>query len=386
MPPPLDIFLSVGETSGDLFAADVAAALRERRPGVRLHGLGGPRMAAQGVRLLADPTGHAVMGVLRAFQEANYYAGLYRRCVRFLNASPPNVLVPVDNPGFNLRLAELFRKRGVPVAYYVSPQVWAWRKGRIRRIRRAVDRMMCIFPFEKALYDAAGCDAAYVGHPAMDYLSRARFDAEAEALVRNLGEPAVGLLPGSRAQEVRQVFPVIAGAAALVQREIPSARFAVGCAEAAHEREARAILRAKGVQGAAFLTGKAWEIMRASRCCIAASGTATLELAYFGRPMVIVYRAPRFAEPFARRLLRSRIGIVNVVAGEEASPEFLMFRDDPRPAAQAALNLLQDESAFERQREALARVMAKVGPPGTAGRAAEAILELAEKRRLVVRP
>ena len=378
MSRPLRVFISAGETSGDRFGAKLVEAIRHRRPDTVFRGLGGPRMAAQGVELIEDLTGHSVIGLLHVIAKLGFFWKVFRRCKANLRDAPPDALVPIDNPGFNLRLAAFARGLGVPVVYYVSPQVWAWRRGRIHRIGAIVDRMLCILPFEKALYDKIGCDARYVGHPALDYLAEASLDPEAEERVRGMGDRVIGLLPGSRDQEIKQVFPIIAGTAAAIQKESPGTRFVVGCAEHAHEQPVRAALDAAGVEDAVLLTGKALEIMRASYMCIATSGTVTLELAYFRRPMVIVYRAPWPGRFLFRWVLHTHFGLINVIAGKEICPEFLRFSDDPGPVVDAALRLLRDEDAWETQRVEIGKAMELMGKRGASERAAEAVLGIAE--------
>jgi lipid-A-disaccharide synthase len=375
MARPARVFISAGETSGDRFGAALVDALLRRRPDLDLAGLGGPAMAARGVRLIENPLAHASMG-FSGLSKVGAYLSIFRRCISHFRRLRPDVFVPIDNPEFNLRFAGYARAMRVPVCYYVSPQVWAWRRRRIHRIAATVNRMLCILPFEKEMYDRVGCDARYVGHPALDYLAAARLDEETERRIRSLGPLVVGLLPGSRGQEVERVFPIIAGAAAIVQRAFPEARFAVGCAEERHVASVRSVLRAKGVQ-ALILPGRAWEVMRQSRLCVAASGTVTLELAWFRRPMVIVYHGPWVVKPFLPWILHTRFGLVNVIAGQEICPEHLMFTEDPRPAAEAALRLLRNEQAWAAQQRDLDDVMRTMGGPGTSDRAAEAVLEVA---------
>ncbi|HRU07056.1 MAG TPA: lipid-A-disaccharide synthase [Candidatus Brocadiia bacterium] len=381
MNPPLRVFLSAGEASGDRFGASLVQAIRSRRPDARFLGIGGARMAAQGVERIADTTRHAVMGVFSAISKVGYFTGVFRQCVRRFNIEAPSVCVPIDNPGFNRHLARFAHSRAVPVCYYVSPQFWAWRKGRIYKFAKTVDRVLCILPFEPAMYEEVGVDARYTGHPALDYLKQYVEDPAVAARVRSLGPCVVGLLPGSRLQEVRNVFPIIASAASHIQRRLPQVRFIVGCAEPSHEPLVRATLRANGVTGATLLTGRAWDVMRHARLCVTASGTATLELAWFRRPMVIVYHAPPIARPIMPWLLRTHFGIVNVIAGREICPEFLMYGPNGAPAGQAAVELLQNEDAWRRQQTALGQVVDLLGAPGSADRAAEAVIELAERRR-----
>lgn len=383
MTRPLRVFISAGETSGDRFGAGLAESLQRLCPGVELWGLGGGAMEAAGVRLVVNPLEHASIGIFSALRQVGAWSGFFRRCVSHFNRRRPDVVVPIDSPEFNRHLAGFARSRSIPVAYYVSPQFWAWRRGRIRRIAKDVDRMLCILPFEKALYDRVGCDAVYVGHPAMDYLSRATFDAAAEERIASLGDPVIGLLPGSRRQEVLNVFPIIAGAAAVVHRQMPEVRFVVANAKASHEPYVRSALRGAGVD-AAIMTGKAWEVMRKTRICIAASGTVTLELAYFRRPMVIVYRGPRIhpwlAERILPRVLHTHFGLVNVIAGQEICREYLRFsHDDPGPIGKEVLHLLRNEDAWSAQRRDLEEVMRVMGGGGCSDRAAEAVLDLARR-------
>ena len=380
MTRPLRVFISAGEASGDRIGAGLAQALRRRQPDVEVCGLGGRAMAGQGVELIEDPTAHASMGLGPALAKVGIYLRIYRRCVSHFHRHLPDVFVPIDNPEFNVRFARFARGRGVPVVYYVSPQVWAWRRRRIHAIAATVDRMLCILPFEKALYDRVGCDARYVGHPTLDYLSAARLDPKVEARIRTLSEPRIGLLPGSRAQEVRDVFPIIAGAAAMLRRRVPEARFVVGCARQGQVAPVKAVLRQAGVE-AMVLAGHAWEVMRNTHFCLAASGTVTLELAWFRRPMVIVYRAPQFVRPILPWALHTRFGLVNVIAGREICPEHLNFDANPVALGTEAIRLARDEAAWTAQREALDEVIQRMGGPGSADRAAESVLEFAARRR-----
>ena len=375
------ILIATGEHSGDLFGARLARALRDLAPNVRLSGLGGPEMAAAGVRIAADTTAHAGMGVLHPLLNAFQWARVYRRAIAEFNGDRPDALVPVDNPGFNLKLASAARERGIPVCYYVSPQVWAWRPGRIHRIARLVDRMMCILPFEKPLYDCIGADCRYVGHPLLDYMAERPLDKAFIATLGTGGKTVVGILPGSRSQEIADTFPIIADAARRLRERLPGVAFHVAAAAKGHVPAIRAILDERGLRPAIHL-GKTREIMSASRLCIAVSGTATLETAYYRTPMVVVYRAGAFARHIVPHLIEApHICLVNIIAGRQAVPEFLQFDDDPRPATKAALALLTDEAAWQTCRERLDAVMKALGPPGSTRRAAEAVLDCMERGR-----
>jgi len=375
------ILISTGEHSGDRFGARLAHMLREIRPDVRLTGLGGPQMRAAGVRLLADTAGHAGMGVLYPLLHLATWARVFRRCIREFNREPPDILVPIDNPGFNLKVARAAYERKIPVCYYVSPQVWAWRPGRIHGIARLVTRMMVILPFEKALYDRIGVDCEHVGHPLLDYMPENRLDDKFSGALCRESRTVVGILPGSRCQEILHTFPIVCDAAVLVRRRLPDTVFHVAAATAEHVPKIEEILQAKGLTAAVHLD-RTPEIMKGSRICLAVSGTATLETAYYRTPMVVVYRTNRLAKPLARRFLQvPPISLVNIIGGREVVPEFLKFNDDPRPVADAALNLLTDPAAWERCRAGLEEVMNAMGPAGSTRRAAQAVLACMDSGR-----
>ena len=374
------IFISAGERSGDRFGASLARALRELDPDVRLSGLGGGEMQRAGVRLVADTVSHAGMGFRHTLGHAGKWIRTLRRCVSEFNREPPDVLVPIDNPEFNLKLARLASDRGIPVCYYVSPQVWAWRPRRIHKIGRIVTRMMVILPFEKPLYDRIGVDCKYVGHPLLDYLGETSMDDAFIASLRASGKVPVGLLPGSRQQEVLHTFPIFCDAALRVRERMPDVVFHVAAADESHIPLLRGILEARGLRAHIHL-GKTAEIMKAARICLVVSGTATLETACFRTPMVVAYRAGagKWAKLPARMLLNTeQICLVNIIAGREVVPEFLKFDDDARPIADAALRLLSDSSAYERCKAGLEDVMAAMGPAGSSARAAGAVMELLE--------
>jgi len=380
------IFVSAGEHSGDRLGAGLAAALYKRAPDARISGLGGPRMRAAGVRVIADTTTHAGMGLVYVARHIGDWARAYRRCAAEFNRERPDVVVPIDNPGFNLGkgafqgLSGLACERKVPVCYYVSPQVWAWWPWRIRRIARLVTRMMTILPFEEELYHRHGIDCRYVGHPVVDYLNGRKMDDELRASLRLGNGPVVGLLPGSRLQEVRRTFGIICGAARRILDALPGARFHVAAATPEHEGLIRDTLAANDVPAMVHIE-KTYEIMSAARICLACSGTATLETAFCRTPMAIVYRTSgwhRYVVPFFLKV--KRIGLVNIVGGGDVVPEFLKFDDNPAPVAAAALKLLQDSSEWEACRGRIEAAMQALGPPGSFDRAAEAVLDMVGRR------
>ncbi|MEX2610581.1 MAG: lipid-A-disaccharide synthase [Gemmatimonadota bacterium] len=357
MPPR--ILLSAGEASGDLHGASLARALRRRWPDADLYGLGGPRMADEGVRLMAGLDKLAVMGFTEVLAHLPYFIGLFSRMRAELDARPPDLVVPIDYPGFNLRLARAAHGRGVPVLYYIAPQVWAWHRSRMRQLAEHTDRLAVILPFEEELFRAAGADAVFVGHPLLDNRpavpDRAAFAA---ATGIRPEQPVLALFPGSRAQEVRRHFGVFAEAAELVRRHRPDVQPVVARPAGLDERL---------YAGAALpRTADADALLAHADAALVKSGTGTLQAALAGTPLVVAYRTSPLTFALARRLVRvPHVGLVNLVAGERAAPEFLQDRATPAALAAALLPLL-DRHAPERDRAvaALARVRAALDPGG----------------------
>jgi lipid-A-disaccharide synthase len=382
MTPYPRIFISAGEHSGDRLGAELAREILKRAPDAQLSGLGGERMAAAGVRIVCDTTRHAGMGIVYVLKHLGDWARVYRRSISEFNSNPPDLVVPIDNPGFNLGkgsfggLSGAARERGIPVCYYVSPQVWAWWPGRIKRICRLVNRMMTVLPFEKAFYEERGTDCRYVGHPVVDYLSSHESDAACVREVESGGRPIIGLLPGSRRQEIRHTFKIICGAARLLQQQLPDASLHVAAVTPRHVAPIQEVLDQYGVTAQIHID-RTPEIMRTADLCLACSGTATLEIAYSGTPMVIVYRTTSWHRYIVPWFLNTKhIGLINVVGGEDVVPEFLKFDDDPKPIAQAAHQLLTDDEARAACMKRIDSAVEKLGGPGSAPRAAEAVLDM----------
>lgn len=381
MTRPLRIFISAGEHSGDSHGAALAKRLRQRHPDVQLEGLGGPLMAEAGVQLRMDFVQHATMGLLPVLKKLRFFNGVLAETVEHLRRDPPDVLVPIDYPGFNLRLSARSRQAGIRVCYYVSPQVWAWRPGRIHKIARAVDHMMALFPFEVPLYERVGVPCTFVGHPLFDELRTRR---PSPAFRAGLGlapdVPLLGLLPGSRQQEVERNLPLQLRAAALVAAEDARVRFAVPVAQPSLRPlvERLVATHSPGLP-ISVLDGKASDIARVARAAICASGTATLELLHYECPMVIVYQATWAQELLVRPLLITRwIGLVNILGQREVCPEFASARDTSRDIARTALGLLGNGKARKRCLAAMKALRREVDQKGIHGRAAETVLAVAQ--------
>lgn len=375
----LSICLVAGEASGDLHAADLARALRALAPGITIAGMGGPQMRAAGVELLVDARETAVVGLTELWARREALRGALRRLRSHLRVVRPALLICVDFPDFNLLLARTAHRLGVPVCYFISPQVWAWRRGRVRVIRRLVQRMLVLFPFEEQLYRAAGVEVRFVGHPLLDALADVPDRATCRAA---LGLPAagrvVGLLPGSRPAELQRHLPILLGAGARVQAQMPGTVLALGLAPGLEERIGGVEMPA----GVRIVKGRTHELMRASDLLLAASGTVTLEAAILGTPMIVTYRMAFLSWLVARLLVRVQfIGLPNLLAETAIVPELIQFDATPDRLARTALEILGSEERQARMRVALADVRERLGKPGAAQRAAQEVLSLLTSAR-----
>ena len=329
--------------SGDLHAAQVVRRLRQRFPDGRILALGGDRCREAGAELVFHYRDYAVLGVTGVLSNLPRFLRLERSLKKLL-AQDVDLFIPVDYPGLNLRLALYARRRGVPVLYYISPQVWAWGGGRLKKIARAVDRMAVILPFEVAFYQSWGVPVEFVGHPFI-------VDHELPEPLPAQDREGVGLLPGSRLQEVKRILPPLVESARRMREADPQLEFTVGRSPDVPESLYREIVARGGIDAA--LDSDALGVMRRSRLLLVASGTATLQGALMRTPLLILYKASVLNYLLGRRLIKiPNIGLVNVILGEQVCPEFIQSDAVPERIAPAALELL-DEGV--RRREMLDR-------------------------------
>jgi lipid-A-disaccharide synthase len=363
-----------GEASGDLHGATLARALRTLAPDLRLAGMGGARMAAEGVHLLQRAERVTVVGGTEALGRLPALWRAFRALRAELRERRPGVLVLIDFPEFNMRLARLARRLGVPVVYFVAPQVWAWRRGRVRAMARDVSRVLAIFPFEVSVYEESGVPVEFIGHPLLDVLPALDRDA-ARAGLASGAESLVGLLPGSRDAEVRRHLPVLLQATRRIVARRPRTRFALATAPGTPVPPVMAAVRAEGAP-VQVVPGQAHRVMAAADLLLVASGTATLEAACYGTPMVVLYRLSALSHALARLLVRgvSHISLPNIIAGREVVPELIQGRATPDGVASAALGILGDEGARTVQRLGLLEVRTRLGEAGAGLRAARAVL------------
>jgi lipid-A-disaccharide synthase len=374
---PVRIVIVAGEASGDLHGAGLVEALRRQAPQLGFSGMGGLRMRSAGVRLLADAAETAVVGASELWEKRRVLRTALRTLREHLAEAKPALLICIDFPDFNLLLARTAYRLGIPVCYFISPQVWAWRRGRVRTIRRRVRKMLVLFPFEEALYRGAGVDVAFVGHPLLDTLATvpSRERCREQLGIRDEAR-ILGVLPGSRAAEIRRHLPLLLDAAAQIRAEEPGVGVVVGLGDTADRRAVEAVV-AEAQVPVQVVQGRTPEVMRAADFLLAVSGTVTLEAAILGTPMLITYRLGLLSYWIARTLIRVRfVGLPNLVAGEGIVPELLQDDATPGRLAATALEVLRSPDRYARMRAALAEVRRRLGEPGAVERAAQEILAL----------
>jgi lipid-A-disaccharide synthase len=370
------VMVSCGEPSGDLYAGALVEELRRRAPGAEIFGFGSERFSAAGGRLVGDFKGLSVTGLTEALRVLPASYAMLRRLVSAARETRPDVFVAIDFPDFNFRLMAALKALGIPVVYYISPQLWAWRTGRMQTMKRLVDRVLVIFPFEEELYRREGVDVEFVGHPLVDL---ARATEPRDVFLRRHGldpaAPTVALLPGSRPNEVRRILPDMAAAMRLIASRLPNVQFVVACAPNLPD-ELFAALR-----GPVCVHGRADDVLAACDVVVTASGTATVQAALHERPMVVVYRLSgltyRLGKPFVKV---DTYAMANLVAGRRVVPELIQRDMTPERIAEETVSFLTDRARYDATRDALREVRARLGAPGASGRAADAILEVATRR------
>ena len=362
------LLISCGEPSGEFYAAELIRELRREHRDLEVVGLGGDRLQSENVRLLAHLRDLAVVGLFEVLSHLRRIKRLFDSVVEEAARVRPDVAVLIDYPDFNLRLAQKLRKLGIPVVYYVSPQLWAWRRGRIKDVKRDVAKMLVIFPFEEAIYREASVPVTFVGHPLVDHVKPPE---DRSAFVRKLGldpaRPVVALLPGSRNKEVGFNLPPMVGAVRLLRERRPELQFVL--AAAPHLR-ASALQEATDA-GIAIQEGVTRDILAAARVGIVASGTATVETALTLTPMVVVYRLSALTYTLGKPLVSvSNYAMVNLIAGRMVVPELIQGDFTPMRVCEETLRILDDGAPRAGMLDALREVRTKLGAGGATRKAA----------------
>jgi lipid-A-disaccharide synthase len=370
----MTIYFVAGEASADNHAAALMYSLRERNADLQLIGRGGPQMrkiAGEQFKNWIDDA--AVLGLWEVIRNYGYFREQFHETLNEIHEIKPDAIVLIDYPGFNLRLARVLRKQSPrqKIIYYISPQVWAWNRGRIKKMARFLDLMLCIFPFEADLYNKSGLRAVFVGHPMIERLRARKIDTERD---RNL----IGLFPGSRMREVRKIFPVMLESVPELQKQNRDMRFEVAAASEELAREMREMLDQRGQdqQGIQIKVGETAALMQRAFAGIVASGTATLEAAYFRLPFVLIYKVA-WPTYLAARLVVSvkYLGMPNVLADREVVPEFIQHRARPDAIVKAVRQLIEEANDRDRMISEFDTIVGKLGEGGASDQAARAIIE-----------
>jgi lipid-A-disaccharide synthase len=376
----MKIMISVGEASGDLHGARLAAALKELQPDITLLGMGGQAMHAAGVELIYDIADLGVMGIVEVIKNLRRLFVLRDQLVDVMKRERPDALVVIDYPGFNMRLAKKAKKLGIPIISYISPSAWAWGKGRAKETAEIVDRVAAIFPFEAKVYEEAGAKVTFVGHPLLDIVKPSMSkEAAYELFGADPAQPVAMLMPGSRAQEIDKLLPDILQAAELIAEKLPKCQFYLPIASTIAPDRIQGQL-AKRCISVTLTQENTYDLMNISNLAIAASGTATLETSLMKVPTVIIYRVNALTYWIGRRLVKiPHIGLPNIVAGRQVVPELLQAAVTPQRIAAESLDILLNPARQQQLQLDLAEVRSRLGESGAVAKAAAVILEVASQ-------
>jgi lipid-A-disaccharide synthase len=368
------VMIIAGEASGDLHGSGVVRELKRLQPGIDVYGVGGDKMQNAGMEIIYHIRDLGFMGFFEVLQHLPFIKTMERTLEQVVKFKRPDVLVLIDYPGFNLRFARIAKRFNVKIVYYISPQIWAWHKSRVKTIRQFVDLMLVIFPFEEKFYREEHVPVEFVGHPLLEVitssLSRKEFCKKFGLDER---KKIIALLPGSRKQEIENIFPAMLDASRLIAAKA-ECEIVVGVAPTLDEQYLKMLYRLGSVL---LIKGLTYEVMANADIAVVTSGTATLETAFFGTPMVVVYKTSWPTYWIGRMLVRVKnIGLVNIVAGERIAPEFIQRSASARLLAREVLAMLGNAAALADMRSKLSGVRGKLGKPGASERAARAILTL----------
>jgi len=366
-----------GEASGDLHGANLVREAMKLDPDLCFFGIGGPRMREAGVETLVDSSRMAVVGLVEVLSHSGVISHAYLTLRRILGTDPPDLLILIDYPDFNLRIARLAKGAGIRVLYYISPQVWAWRVGRVRKIGQVVDRMAVVFPFEVPFYEKEGVPVTFVGHPLVDTIhpSMSR-DEGAKFFGLDPNRQTIGLFPGSRRGEIRKLLPVILESARLLKERFPAAQFILPLAPGLDRQEIEQQLRLSGLE-VTIAEGQVYDVIQLCDAIISVSGTVTLEIALMGVPMVIIYRVSPLTYEIGKRVVKvDHIGLCNIVAGERVVAELIQDEAEPVSIAGEIGRILTDPAYAAGIRSRLASVRGKLGSGGGAARVARLALSM----------
>lgn len=374
-----NILMIAGEASGDIYGAELAKHLYKMSE-VKITGIGGERMRNAGVNILYDASNISVVGVSEILPKYSAIKKAYNLVKDLIKSHTIDMVVLIDYPGFNIRVAGVAKAEGIPVVYYISPQIWAWKKGRIHKIAERVKKMIVILPFEEALYKDAGVDCTFAGHPLVDEIINTRPVEESFQKYKIVkGKPVIGLLPGSRPGEINSLLTDMLEAAKILKETMPDIQLVMAVAETLDFDHIRDIV-SKSFVDVKIIRGEANDVLNISDVIIAASGTITLQAALFEKPMVVLYRVSALTYAAAKWLVKIKdICIVNILAGKRIVPEMLQSDVKPDRIAEEVKRMLNDKGYYEKIKKDLHDVKMKLGPPGASERAAKVIAKMLEQ-------
>ncbi|MCK9419459.1 MAG: lipid-A-disaccharide synthase [Nitrospirae bacterium] len=373
------VMIMSGEASGDLHGANLARELWKQDPAMVIYGVGSKQMQEAGVRMLADAKEISVVGITEVLTHLGVIYRVYASLKRFLKHERPDLLVLIDFPDFNIKLGKAAQKLGIPVLYYISPQVWVWRKGRIKTIARMVKAMIVVFPFEVPLYEKAGVDVRFVGHPLTDVVRSDLTKEQAKSVFGlDASRRTIALLPGSRKSELTHLLPDMLAAAKILSARFQDLQFILPVAPTLDQRFVRTFMEQCGVP-VRVIEGRVYDVLRASDAAIVTSGTATLETGLMSIPMVIVYRISAITYTILSSMVHAglkHVGLVNIVADERLVPELIQEESTPQHMADAVARMLTDPIYYDQIRAGLEGVRMRLGDAGASARAAAVVREL----------
>ena len=375
------ILIIAGEASGDIYGAELARHLLKTRPDLKISGIGGKRMRDAGVDILYDISYISVVGLSEILPKLRTINKVFNLVSDIIKSGGTDLVVLIDYPGFNIRLAGVAEKAGVPAVYYISPQVWAWRKGRIHKLAGRIKKMIVILPFEEEIYTKEGINCSFLGHPLVDEVLSTRDIKDSMQLYGlNENRTVLGILPGSRTVEVRTLLPLFLTSAQIIIDENPGIQVIMAVAESLDFDEVEGIVNKWKASDSnrsldlKLIKGDANDVINVSNVILAASGTITLQAALFGKPMVIVYKLSLFTYVIARLLVKVKhIGLVNILAGRRIVPELVQYDATPVKIAGEAKRFLYDTRYYEQTKKELNSVRLMLGPPGASERVAKEI-------------
>ena len=380
------ILISAGEASGDLYAGAVTRGIKQLNPEAEIFGMGGDCLREAGGEVLFDIKDHSLMGFVEVLKKLPDVWKLRNAFIDLMEKRKPDVLLTIDYPGFNMRLAKLAKERGINVVYFIAPQVWAWRPGRAADVAKVTDKIACIFPFECDFYKSYGADIEFIGHPLVDTVKPSLSRKEAEELAgKRTGHPLILLMPGSREMEIQRLLPVMLDAVKILKQKRPELDFAIPRAATIAKEILEDSVRQAGLN-IRLIEGHNYDVMSVADLAIVTSGTVTLEAAMCGLGCEILYKSSPVSFWIAKRVVKiPNIGLPNIVAGRQIEPELLQDDCTPENISSTALELLEPERFAQLQRD-LQEVKEKLGEPGAVKRVAELVLRMAslnQKDRLL---